>query len=94
MISETDLPNKEGLLERKALLLQQAKQLEEQAKAMREQEGQIQSLTRELIHAGIQHQTDVGSRQIHKEVTETVGQQKLLRGQEKLRQKDLDKKES
>jgi len=79
MLAETDVRGKEKIIERKSLyakLQQQVEQMEEQIK---DGEGTIETLSRQLVQAGIRHNVDVGSMETKKDVLETEAQQKFYR---------------
>jgi len=79
MLAETDVRGKENIIERKSLysqLQQQVAQLEEQVK---DEKGTVETLSRQLVQAGIKHDIDSGSMQSKKDVLETEAQQKFYR---------------
>ena len=79
MLAETDVRGKENIIERKSLysqLQQQVAQLEEQVK---DEQGTVETLSRQLVQAGIRHNIDTGSMETKKDVLETEAQQKFYR---------------
>ena len=79
MLAETDVRGKENIIERKSLysqLQQQVSQLEEQVK---DEKGTVETLSRQLVQAGIRHNIDTGSMETKKDVLETEAQQKFYR---------------
>jgi hypothetical protein len=47
--------------------------------ALKEKDGSIETLSRQLVQAGIRHNVDVGSKEVEKDVLETEAQQKFYR---------------
>ena len=89
MLAETDVRGKENIIERKSLysqLQQQVAQLEEQVK---DKDGTVETLSRQLVQAGIRHNIDAGSKEVDRDVMETKAQQKFYR-----RLLDEDKKKN
>jgi hemerythrin-like domain-containing protein len=79
MLAETDVRGKENIIERKSLYSQlqsQVAQLEEQVK---DKEGTVETLSRQLVQAGIRHNVQTGSMETKKDVLETEAQQKYYR---------------
>tara|TARA_R110002012_G_scaffold78822_1_gene200698 strand:- start:5955 stop:8165 length:2211 start_codon:yes stop_codon:yes gene_type:complete len=79
MLSETDVRNKENIIERKSLYSQLQKQLEKMTEAMKDRDGTIETLERQLVQAGIKDKINVGSMEVKKDVLETKAQQKYYR---------------
>ena len=79
MLSETDVRNKEKIMERKSLYSQLQKQLEQMKKGMKDRDGTIETLQRQLVQAGIKDKVNVGSMEVRKDVLETKAQQKYYR---------------
>ena len=80
MISETDIRNKERIVERKSLYAQLQGQVSQMEEAVKDKDGTIETLARQLVQAGIKMKVGEASNEIRKDVVETEGQQKLLRG--------------
>jgi len=80
MIAETDIRNKEGIVERKSLYSQLQGQLESMQEAVKDKDGTIETLERQLVQAGIKMQVGQASNEIRKDVIDTQAQQKLLKG--------------
>ena len=80
MVAETDIRNKEKLLERKSLYSQLQGQLQQLSEAVKDKEGTIETLERQLVQAGIKMKIQQGDNEVRKDVLETEAQQKLLRG--------------
>ena len=76
MIGETDIRNKERIIERKSLY----SQLQQMQEAVKDKDGTIETLTRQLVQAGIKDKVRTGEVEVRKDVLETEAQQKLLRG--------------
>ena len=79
MLGETDVRNKEQILERKSLYSQLQGQLSQFTEEMKDKDGAIETLSRQLVQAGIRHNVDVGSKEVEKDVLETEAQQKFYR---------------
>jgi molybdopterin-biosynthesis enzyme MoeA-like protein len=79
MLGETDVRNKEQILERKSLYSQLQGQLSQLTEEMKDKDGAIETLSRQLVQAGIRHNVDVGSKEVEKDVLETEAQQKFYR---------------
>ena len=80
MVAETDIRNKEKLLERKSLYSQLQGQLQQLSESLKDKEGTIETLERQLVQAGIKMKIQQGDNEVRKDVLETEAQQKLLRG--------------
>ena len=80
MISETDIRNKKGIVQRKSQYAQMQQQLEQMEEVMKDREGTIETLERQLVQAGIKMKVGDASNEIRKDVLNTEAQQKLLRG--------------
>ena len=80
MISETDIRNKKSIVERKSLYAQLQGQVAQMEEAVKDKDGTIETLERQLVQAGIKMKVGDASNEIRKDVVETEGQQKLLRG--------------
>ena len=80
MIGETDIRNKERIIERKSLYSQLQSQLQQMQEAVKDKDGTIETLTRQLVQAGIKDNVRTGEVEVRKDVLETEAQQKLLRG--------------
>tara|TARA_R100000152_G_C6778447_1_gene209140 strand:- start:1116 stop:3371 length:2256 start_codon:yes stop_codon:yes gene_type:complete len=80
MIAETDIRNKEQIVERKSLYSQMQSQIEQMEESLKDSQGTIETLERQLVQAGIKMKVGAASNEIRKDVLETESQQKLLRG--------------
>ena len=80
MISETDIRNKKSIVERKSLYAQLQSQVAQMEEAVKDKDGTIETLERQLVQSGIKMKVGEASNEIRKDVVETEGQQKLLRG--------------
>ena len=80
MLSETDIRNKEKIVERKSMLSQMQGQLQSVQELVKEKDGTIETLQRQLVQAGIKMKVGDAGNEIRKDVLETEAQQKLLRG--------------
>ena len=79
MLSETDVRNKDKVIERKSLYSQLQKQLEQMKKAMKDRDGTIETLQRQLVQAGIKDKVNVGEMEVRKDVLQTKAEQKFYR---------------
>tara|TARA_R100001244_G_scaffold14557_3_gene16129 strand:+ start:610 stop:2874 length:2265 start_codon:yes stop_codon:yes gene_type:complete len=80
MIGETDIRNKERIIERKSLYAQLQSQLQQMEEAVKDKDGTIETLSRQLVQAGIKDKVKSGEVEVRKDVIQTEAQQKLLRG--------------
>ena len=80
MLSETDIRNKEKIIERKSMLSQMQSQLQSVQELVKERDGTIETLQRQLVQAGIKMKVGTANNEIRKDVLQTEAQQKLLRG--------------
>jgi len=80
MIAETDIRNKEGIVERKSVYSQLQGQLSSMEESLKDKDGTIETLERQLVQAGIRMKVGQASNEIRKDVIDTQAQQKLLKG--------------
>jgi len=80
MLSETDIRNKEKIMERKSMVSQMQSQLQSMQEMVKDKDGAIETLQRQLVQAGIKMKVGDASMEVRKDVLETEAQQKLLRG--------------
>ena len=91
VLAETDLRNKDKIVERKSLYSQLQGRLGQLEEALKDKEGTIETLTRQLVQAGIKGKVMQADVEINKkkeeiksgmtkELIETQGKQKVLRG--------------
>ena len=80
MIAETDIRNKEKIVERKSVYSQLQGQLSSMEESLKDKEGTIETLERQLVQAGIRMKVGQASNEIRKDVIDTQAQQKLLKG--------------
>ena len=80
MLAETDIRNKDKIVERKSQLAQMQSQLQSIQELMKDKDGTIETLQRQLVQAGIKMKVGDANTEIRKDVLETEAQQKLLRG--------------
>ena len=80
MLAETDIRNKEKIIERKSMVAQAQSQLNSMQEMVKERDGTIETLQRQLVQAGIKMKVGDANNEIRKDVLETEAQQKLLRG--------------
>ena len=79
MLAETDVRGKENIIERKSMYSQLQSQIQQLEEQLKDREGTVETLSRQLIQAGIRHNIDVGSMENKKDVLETEAQQKYYR---------------
>ena len=79
MLAETDVRGKENIIERKSMYSQLQSQVQQLEEQLKDREGTVETLSRQLIQAGIRHNIDVGSMENKKDVLETEAQQKYYR---------------
>jgi len=87
MLGETDVRNKKGILERKSLYAQLQSQIKQMEEAMQDKEGTIETLSRQLVQAGIKGKINERGVEERKDTLETKAQQKLYRN---IMKKDFD----
>ena len=80
MIGETDIRNKEKIIERKSMYSQLKGQVSSMEEAMKDKDGTIETLERQLVQSGIKMKVGQASNEIRKDVIDTQAQQKLLKG--------------
>ena len=80
MIAETDIRNKDKIIERKSMYSQLQGQLSSLQDSMKDKDGTIETLQRQLVQAGIKMKVGEASGEVRKNVLQTEAQQKLLRG--------------
>ena len=80
MIGETDIRNKEKIVERKSVYAQLQSQLSSMEESMKDKDGTIETLERQLVQSGIKMKVGQASNEIRKDVIDTQAQQKLLKG--------------
>ena len=67
------------LVNRKSVYSQLQSQLEQMQEAMKDKDGTIDTLSRQLVQAGIKNKVSEANQQVNRELVDTEGQQKLLR---------------
>ena len=91
VLAETDIKNKEKIVQRKSFYAQLQGQLSQLQEALKDKEGTIETLERQLVQAGIKQKVMQADVEINKqkeqiktgmkeELIQTEGEQKLLRG--------------
>ena len=83
MLEQTDIRNKKALVQRKSLYSQLQQQLAQMEETIKNQEGEIQTLERQVVQSGIQDKIIEGSKVVDKELHKTQAHQEILRGQMK-----------
>ena len=79
MLAETDVRGKENIIERKSMYSQLQSQVQQLEEQLKDKEGTVETLSRQLVQAGIRHNIDTGSMENKKDVLETEAQQKYYR---------------
>jgi len=90
VLAETDIKNKEKIVQRKSLYSQMQSQIQSMESALQDKEGTIETLERQLVQAGIKgkvkdaeieinRQKEQVKANLNKEMVDTAGKQKLLR---------------
>jgi hypothetical protein len=87
MLAETDVRGKEAVVERKSLYSQLSQQVEALEEQVKDKDGTIETLSRQIVQAGIKMKIGESALEQRKDVQDTKAQQKLLRGSMK---KDYD----
>jgi len=91
VLAETDIKNKDKIVQRKSLYSQLQGQVQQMSEALKDREGTIETLERQLVQAGIKQKVMQADVEINKqkeqiktgmkeELIQTEGEQKLLRG--------------
>ena len=91
VLAETDIQHKDKIAQRKSLYAQLKGKVGEQENTIKDRDGTIETLTRQLVQAGIKAEIQQGEMEIEKKkldskalqdkaVLETQAQQKLMRG--------------
>ena len=91
VLAETDIKNKDKIVQRKSLYSQLQGQVQQLSDAINDKDGTIETLERQLVQAGIKGKVMQADMEItkkkeqvkskmEKEFTQTEGEQKLLRG--------------
>jgi hypothetical protein len=83
MLEQTDIRNKKALVQRKSLYSQLQQQLAQMEETIKNQEGEIQTLERQVVQSGIRDKIVEGAKVVDKELHKTQAQQEILRGQMK-----------
>jgi len=68
VLAETDIRNKEKIVQRKSLYSQLQSQLEQLQEQVKDREGTIETLSRQLVQAGIKEKVTQGEKQVAKAV--------------------------
>ena len=79
MLAETDVRGKEKIVERKSMYAQLQQKIEQLEEQVKDEQGTNETLSRQLVQAGIRHNIDTGSMESKKDVLETEAQQKFYR---------------
>ena len=79
MLAETDVRGKENIMKRKSIYSQLKAQVEELEDVITDREGTIETLSRQVVQAGIRDQVRSAENEMDKETNLSKAQQKLLR---------------
>jgi|TARA_Y100000310_G_C20701177_1_gene830024 hypothetical protein len=79
MLAETDVRGKENIMKRKSIYSQLKAQVEELEDVIADREGTIETLSRQVVQAGIRDQVRSAENEMDKETNLSKAQQKLLR---------------
>ena len=101
LLSETDIRNKERIMKRKSLYAELQGQVQQLSEAVKDKDGTIETLSRQLVQAGIKGKIQSAEVEISKKKEEvkagmektyikTEGEQKLLREVSEENQKNRD----
>ena len=82
-LQETDIKNKEALMKRKSRLAQLEQQLAQMEEALKDRDGTIETLSRQLVQAGIKSKVQDAAMELDRSRTETKMEDKLV--QERMR---------
>jgi len=88
MIGQTDLPDKEAIMQRKSRLAQAEQMVEQLQEQTKDQEKMIGGMRNQLVQQGIKGEIEQAKVQIDKKLTKTDGEQKVTQG---LIKNELDK---
>ena len=77
VLAETDIRNKEKIMQRKSLYAQLTEQLNQLQESLKDKDGTIETLERQLVQAGIQDKVRNAEVEIRKGVTQTQGRMAL-----------------
>ena len=79
MLAETDIRGKKKIAERQSVYAQLQSQVSQMEEALKDREGTIETLSRQLVQAGIKDKVKEGEMEVRKEVMDTAAQQKTLK---------------
>ena len=84
MLAETDVRGKENILKRKSVYSQLKSQVDQLESMLKDREGTIETLSRQVVQAGIREDINEAELEQRKQVQDTTAQQKVLRESMKL----------
>ena len=87
MLSQTDIRGKENIMKRKSIYSQLKSQVQQLEEALKQKSGDNETLSRQIIQAGIKDKVNTAEKEIDRDVTMTKAQQKMLKG---FMQKEFD----
>ena len=79
VLAQTDLPNKEQIAQRKSMLSQFKQQNDQLLDLVKQKDGTIETLSRQIIQAGIREEILKSTREVERSKTETKAADKLMR---------------
>jgi leucyl-tRNA synthetase len=71
VLAEADIKNKEQIAQRKSLMAQMRKQLEETQEMIKDRDGTIETLSRQLVQAGIKDKQRMAEHDMRKQILDT-----------------------
>jgi len=93
VLAETDIRNKDKIVKRKSLYSQLQSQVQQMEESIKDKEGTIETLSRQLVQAGIKNKTMQGAMEINKQTVDTkskIYKEELeSKAQQKMLQKQL-----
>lgn len=90
-LMETDIKNKEKIIQRKSMVMQMQDQISQLQEALKDSEGDVETLSRQLVQAGIKDQVRDAGMEVDRSKTETKMADKLIQERFRDRLKNLDK---
>ena len=71
VLAETDIKNKQNIVQRKSVVAQQQQQLQSQEEQIKDLSGTIETLERQLVQAGIKNKVMQGNIEVNKKVQDS-----------------------
>ena len=89
VLSETDIKNKDKIVQRKSLYAQMKQQMEAMEKKVQDKEGTIETLERQLVQAGIKTKVMQGEMEVNRKVAENKAKSDIEYNDTKQTQKQI-----